>query len=253
VADLNYSRSYVLYGRSGSGKTTLASTFPKPILFLDVKDRGLDSVADAKDTKMLPVESFADFEDIYWMIKNDEFDDEYKTIVIDTVSQLQSIVVHEYQPKKDKKRDTTPGDWGSLTRREWGDIAALMKEWLINYRDLEKNIVFIAQDRAFNFEEDDDGTEGLLLPEVGPALSPSIAKTLNASVSMIGNTFIRRVKTTKEVRGKKVSRHNTEYCLRIGPSPIYTTKIRKPKEIIVPEVLVDPTYEDIEDIIEGVE
>jgi hypothetical protein len=33
-----------------------------------------------------------------------------------------------------------------------------------------------------------------------------------------------------------------EYCLRVGPHDLYTTKFRKPKENVLPDVLTNPDY-----------
>jgi hypothetical protein len=37
----------------------------------------------------------------------------------------------------------------------------------------------------------------------------------------------------------------------VGPDPIYITKIRKPRSIEPPKLIVDPSYEDIVNIIKG--
>lgn len=251
--DADAPTSTALYGRSSSGKTTLSATWPKPILYIDVKDRGAKSIRDVKKMKKRRINSFEDFEETYWWLK--ENPDAYATVVIDTVTQLQRIVVEEHYHGK-RKRGKDAGDWGSMTKGDWGAVSALMKEWLINYRDLVDlgmDVVFIAQDRTFNFDEDDDSynPEDGLTPEVGPALSPAVAKLLNASVDIIGNTFVRE-RTIKGNLAKKIkSRKEIEYCLRIGPSSVYVTKVRKPKSIEAPSVIVDPTYEDIMAIIEG--
>lgn len=242
-------RSFVLYGRSGSGKTTLAGTFPTPILYLDVKDRGTDSIANVKGIKAMEVNSMEDFEMAYWYLK--QHPGEFKTVVIDTVSQLQQIVVTEVAQEK-KKDPARALEWGVLSQRDWGDIAAVLKEWIINFRDLEMNVVFIAQDRTFNLNED-DGTDGALAPEVGPALSPSVARVLNAAVSMIGNTFIRSRTIVKTINGKKKESDKIEYCLRVGPNPVYITKVRKPRSELAPDLIVDPTYDDIIAVITGEE
>src|SRR5262245_50577153 len=78
----------VLYGRAGSGKTTLACSFPRPILLLDVKDRGTDSVKDFadKDLHVLPVKSVEDLENAYWYLRKTSHS--YKTVVIDQLSGL---------------------------------------------------------------------------------------------------------------------------------------------------------------------
>lgn len=242
----------VVYGRSGTGKTTFAGTFPGKILVLDVKDEGLDSISDIIGADYTDIRNWDDFEDMYWYILDHP---EFKTIIIDTVSQLQELAMAAAVKKKASRSAVVrpKGDWGTMSRREWGDVAAIMKTWLINYRDLDRNVVFIAQDRTFNVDDEGESVDNVLTPEVGPRLMPSVASVLNASVSIIGNTYIRQ--RIKKVRDKKTGRVEkekvAEYCLRIGPSPVYTTKVRKPKHIQVPQAIVDPTYEALMDFIKG--
>lgn len=245
VGKIDRPRSWALYGRSGSGKTTLAASFPKPILVLDIRDQGTDSIADHKDIDVKEVEALEDIEDIFYALKANP--GKYKTVVIDTVTQLQQMLMEEIKPKK----GTRAGDWGSISRREFGDVSAQMKEWILNFRNLGIEVVFIAQERTSH--EDEDNSDNMLIPEVGPSVMPSVAILLNASVSIIGNTFIRIKKTRKEVRGKKIDRESAQYCLRIGPNPVYTTKLRKPKSVEPPAFIENPTYEDIMDIILGEE
>ena len=238
-------RSTVLYGRSGSGKTTLAATWPKPILLLDIGDRGTDSIADVAKVDRTEVTEWDQFEHNYFWLREEEGAG-YKSAVVDTVSRLQRLC--EAKVQHIDPQDLEEKSWGSMKRGQWGEVASLMKMWLNRFRDLPMNVVFIAQDRTFNADEDEG--DNVLMPEVGPELAPSVAKALNASVSIIGNTFIRsRSITTK----RKVKVRKNEYCLRIGPNPIYTTKIRKPKGVELPDVLVDPTYDAIIEVIKGVE
>lgn len=247
VSRIKRAHSFCFYGRSGTGKTTLFSTFPGKKLLIDVRDEGTDSVSDVKDLDVKEIEDFEDFEDTYWWLK--DHPKAYQSICIDTVSMLQTIIVEETHRAKHKKGRA--GDWGTMSQKDWGNVAAMLKEWLINYRDLSRlgiNVVFLAQDRTFNVDEEEDNA---LLPEVGPALSPSVAKTLNAAVSLVGNTFVRSRTITKEVRGKKIKKQVPEYCLRLGPNPVYTTKVRKPRNVVVPEYLVDPDYDIILDVING--
>ncbi len=180
-------RSFVFYGRSGTGKTTVAGTFPGKKLLLDIKDVGDDSLAGIEDLDVMDVKTWDDFELAYWFIK--KHPKKYGTLIMDTMSQLQQLAIRKVLEDKNKDADRA-GDWGVMTKREWGDVAALMKTWIINLRDLPMQVVFIAQDRVFNVGEEDEA-QGLD-PEVGPGLSPSIAKCLNAAVHVIGNTFIRR-------------------------------------------------------------
>lgn len=249
VKDIERGRSWAFYGRSGSGKTTLSSTFPTPILLLDIKDQGTDSIADVKGIDVKDVDDFDDIDEIYWFLKKGAGKKKYKTVVFDTITQLQNLAILKVNPKADTKK---LGDWGSMTMRQWGDVGAIMKEVITNFRDLGIEVVFLAQEKTINADEDDDD-ENALIPEVGPQASKGVASHLNACVSIIGHTFIRMKETTKEdKKGKKVKgKPVAQYCLRIGPNPIYTTKIRKPKDVTPPAFIVDPTYEDILDVITG--
>lgn len=248
ISAISKVRSYVLYGPSGTGKTTLAASFPKPLLLLDIRDEGTDSVSDVDNIECRSISCFEEYEDMHaWLLKHP---DKFKTVVTDTLSQLQEMVMRELKGDKINQ----PIGKKSMTRRDFGDISSVMKDWIINYRDLTQegiNPVFIAQDRVFTNEDEDKGDIGEIDPEVGPALMPSVAKVLNASVSVIGNTLIRERMEIKEVKGKKTKKRRTEYCLRIGPSSVYRTKVRKPKGVEVPSFIVDPTYEDIMEIIKG--
>jgi len=206
----------------------------------------------------MEVEEWNDIEQVYWFLKKNP--DKYKTVVIDTMSQLQGIAVEYVLENKGKDADSA-GDWGTMTQREWGDVAAMMKPIITNFRDLPMDVVFIAQHRVFNVAVDEEGDPktSLLAPEVGPQLMPSVMKHLNASVSVIGNTFI-RTRTEEKVVTKKRGRRSKEevqevehieYCLRIGPNPVYTTKMRKSKGIALPDVIVDPDYDKILSAMKG--
>jgi hypothetical protein len=246
VSEIERFHSFVIYGRSGTGKTTLASTFPSPILLIDIRDEGTDSISDM-DVDVKEIRHTDEIEEIYWKLTKDP--KRYKTVVLDTVSQWQQMAIEELAEDKKIKGGKKLGDWGSMTKRDWGDVAAILKEKFINFRDLTRlgiNVVFLAQDRV-NIEEEGSEVEAQLTPEVGPQVMPSVAKSLNASVSMIGNTFIRVRQVKKE---GKIERR-IDYCLRIGPNPVYVTKVRKPKKTEAPSVIPNPTYEDIIEIIRG--
>lgn len=245
-------RSFVFYGRSGTGKTTAAATFPGRKLLCDVKDSGDDSIVGIPDLEVMDLKSWDDFEMMYWWVKRNP--KRFGTLILDTMSQLQQLAIRKVLEDKGKDPDKA-GEWGVMTKQDWGTVASMMKSWIINLRDLPMHVVFIAQDRTFNVGEEDEANG--LEPEVGPGLSPSIAKHLNAAVHVIANTFIRRrlvmVKIKKPEKGKPPRKEveKIEYCMRIGPNATYITKMRKPKAITLPSVLVDPTYEKLMAIING--
>lgn len=246
-------RSFAFYGRAGTGKTSLALTFPGKVLLLDINDKGTDSGGDIdpEDAVGMKVQEWEDIEMVYYYLKKNP--KKYGTVVLDTVTQLQGLCIKHILEKK-KKAVAKAGDWGTMTRREWGDVAALMKEWITNYRDLIEigiEVVFIAQDRVFNQSEDGDDDDSSLAPEIGPRLSPSVSSHLNAEVHVVGNTFIREKTKLVEIKGKKKEVRDIQYCLRVGPNPLYITKVRKPKGIELPDVIKNPSYDKIINIIKG--
>jgi hypothetical protein len=253
VADVSGTSSYLFYGRSGTGKTTLAASFPKPLLLLDIRDKGTGSIIDVKGVRVLEVENLDDIEEIYYYLRDDKHN--YKTVVFDTLTEMQKLVMKSVVLGKNKNKkvdESRIGDWGSMAKRDWGDVAGIMNKWIADFRDLDIKIVFLAQERVKNVDEDEEGDDNQLTPEVGPAVMPSIATTLNAAVNVIANTFI-SMKRSSIVKGNKKSyKEEPLYQLGTGPSPIYVRKFRKPKSAELPRSIPNPTYDDIEDIQKGI-
>ena len=240
VGDIKFSRSWAVYGRSGSGKTTFASTFPGPTLLLDIEDHGIDSIRDCKHVDVKQVVEWEDLDDVYDAVRGKT---KYKTLVFDTITQLQILGANMVLAKK-RKPAIEELRWGAMTMQDYGNLAAAMKETITRFRNLPLEVVFLAQERTSHDEQTDDT---VLMPEVGPALTPSIASHLNACVSIIASTYIKRRKRKQGKTEQIIATHS----MRIGPNPVYTTKVRKPKTITLPDAIENPTYQDVIDIIEG--
>lgn len=253
VRKLSRKRCFTVYGRSGTGKTTFFSTFPRRRLLLDVADRGTDSVADVPYLDVLTIDSWQKFEDVYQWLK--ENPGKYESICVDTVTQLQDLAIREEGRKR--KRGGRAGDFGTLSQSQWGTISGKLKDWLGDYRNLylseeeggiNVDVCFLGQDRVFNLDDAADrNLDSAIDPEVSARLMPSVVGQLNAMSDVIACTFV-RMKTNR-----KTKERTAQYCLRIGPNDVYTTKIRKPRGVELPDYLVDPTYEDIVALIKGAE
>jgi len=237
VQDLGTIVTMVTYGRSGTGKTTFTSTWPKPILLLDVKDEGTDSIRDIEGVGVLSIETWDDFEKAYWFLKSGEH--HFKSVAIDTVSQLQQKLLQQILDDEGKS---------FATQQIWGQVSGKLKTWIMDFRDLADdnlNINFIAQDRLNSTDTEED--EEQIDPEVGPQLMPSVASMLNAAVKVIGNTYIAEVAK----RTSKGINREAEYRMRLGPHPYYITKIRKPKKAKCPDYITDPSFDKIIEIMKG--
>lgn len=232
VGEIESYTSMLIYGVSGTGKTAFASTAPKPALLLDIKERGTETIRKVPGIKVLSIESWDEFEEVYWELKNDE---EYKTIIVDQLTTLQSIAIQKIRDDNNYEEKDT------FTQRDWGKLGGLLQTWLLNYRNLysnEKHVLFLAHQRAFG-----DGGEGEnqeIAPHIGARLSPSTEDFINGAVSVIGNTFIRE-RTDRKTKVREVN-----YCMRVGPHGSYRSKIRVPPgSVDVPDVIVNPTFEKL--------
>lgn len=240
VSSLGLVLAALFYGKAGTGKTTVAATFPKPLLHLDIREKGTDSISDLKDVDSISIEDWDQFEQVYWYLKSKE--NPYKTVVIDAVSQLQDFALAAALAENGKTEDAP------VSKRDFGVAAGRLKSWIINYRDLvddEINVVFLAHDRTNEGEEGDDGE---LMPSVGPRMMPSVASVLTAAVKIIGNTFVKE--THEKLDGGKMKRE-VVYCMRIGPHAYYTTKVRQPKGSYTPEVIENPGYNVLVSLMKG--
>lgn len=228
--------SVLIWGRSGTGKTTLAGDFPKPLLLVDVREQGTDGLRNVPGIDVLPLETWDELQELYWYLVAGEHP--YKTLVIDTVTQLQDVALEKVLKDEGKTIDSP------ITQSNWGAMAKMMKSWMLSFRDLPMHTVFLAQDRVNNVE----GFADQMVPEVGPRLSPSVAGMLNAAVKVICQTFIQE--DTRRGKDNRIHRVIT-YRLRVGPHPLYLTKVRQPRGCELPPDIIDPTFEKLNSIIQG--
>lgn len=246
--------SLALYGRSGTGKTTLAGTFPGPLLWLVCSSsknpgelRSLDTAENRKKIKKVVIEKSEDLREIAeYQAETAQFN----TLVVDHITGLQDLVLAEIL---DLKSIPEQKSWGLASQQQYGQCTLQVKELLRPLLDLSCNRVFIAQERDFSREDNND----FIMPTVGAAVSPALAGWINSSCDYLVNTFIRSATESKQVKiggTVKTVKQDTgkvEYCLRTAPHPVYQTKFRMPRGRELPEVIVDPSYEQIIGLIRG--
>jgi hypothetical protein len=227
----------LFYGKSGRGKTKTAATFPGPILFIDINnERGLKTIRKVRGVEVAKVQSWEDFTDLYWWLRGGT---KFKTVVLDQITGLQDLCM-----KAVREHFRMDDDEAFQGFKKFGKLSGDMKQWLQSYRELSDtyNVVFIAHERAF--DSDSEGDVNDLDPSVSARVMPSIGSFIEGACDIIGQCYIRKSKEKNKKTGKPIVR--TEYCMRVGPHPIYATKIRRPPDYgKLPEFIVDPSYQKL--------
>lgn len=249
--DENEGISINIYGRSGTGKTTFWGSFPGPILSVICSGgkrpgelRSLNTPEMRKKIKTVTLESPEELLEVAEYAEG-----KFQTVVIDHATGLYEKVLANVLGM-DKLPEQS--SWGLATREQYGQATLQTKELLRSVLDLSCNRVIIAQEREFG--SDSDNAE-VLLPYVGSALPPSLTGWLNTACDYIVNTFIRPKMESKVSKvGTKsittqVRKGGVEYCLRVGPHDIFTTKFRTPNGDDLPELIVNPTYQKLSELI----
>lgn len=234
----------VIWGRSGHGKTTTAATWPKPILIVDVNDKGSESAKDLNLKKgeitVFEAKDADDLEEIIEYVNDNP--KKYKTVVIDHLTQVQEMYKQRIMDEEGKTKMTQP---------MFGTLSGYMKDFIMSVRalaDIGVYPVMLAQDRTDEVETPD---EELLDPDIGPAMTPAVQKFLIASSKIVGRQYIASYEEKVKVKGVPKKVPVTEYRLFIGPNPYYATKIRKPRGAYCPDYLVNPCFEDLVAITKG--
>lgn len=251
-----------IYGRPKTGKTRLMSSFPKPLLILGAED-GTESIRNVDGVDFIRVigdiaEVPEEYKDNYVRTSElstliPEIPNKYKSVGWDTASMLYEIRLADILGLEELP---TQKSWGLATRDQYGQVSLQVKTILRETLKLPINVVIVAHERNFSEEGGGESSE-LLTPVISSSLSPSVCRWLNGEVDYIAQCFIREETTERvsKIAGKETTVKSrtgkSEYCLRVGPHPCFVTGFRLPTGYELPDVVVDPSYEKINRILQG--
>lgn len=240
LSEFESTELYVLYGQQGSGKTTVSATAPEPILFINIRDSGLESAKDS-DTDVNTFITYTEPDDVgkYDKLIDELMDDDhYASVVVDTFSQLQELEV-DFRRKKSGR--------GTMTQQMWGDVSNAMKDRVVALKKLsEKKVVVVnCQERK---DEGQQGEDYELLPEVFPALIPSVSTNLCANARGVFHTII--IEKDKEDANGNVKK-KFYYCVQPNGTGVYKGKIQKSKHVTLPDLIPNFTFEKFNKLLLG--
>lgn len=221
---------WVIYGKNGSGKTHLIGTFPKPILFVCFKDKGLNTVKNIEDADYLEwdgtPEDLINFCELYK-------DSPYKTIAFDTLGVYQEEVMAMIKTTLKKKK---------MEIQMWGDLGDYFSNCLRAIKELSKNREIVC---SFHEQpETIEGYENEITPNVSVAVYGNVIKrTLYGIANYVIHTFM------YDYVDPNTLKSTYYHACHVGVNPYYWTKFQTENK--VPDIIFNPTYEEFIKIKEG--
>lgn len=234
IQELGQRNLWVLYGKSNSGKTHVASTFPKPLLYLQIGDDGSNTIAHVEGISAIPISSVKELKDIAKELLKDK---KYVTIVVDTFSLMVNEWTDQNVISKNKK----------MTQQLWGELKTETEEVIKAMHKVAKNHIVV-----LTCHESTDAIEGME-DEIAPDIRPSVSKGARTYLEGMANYGIHTTKITKEITKGNSTKEVVKYAADIGPNPYYWTKLQIDPSIKVPKRIINPTYDKFMEIIGAVE
>lgn len=232
IKDLGQRNLWVLYGKSNSGKTHVASTFPKPLLYIQIGDDGSNTIAEVDGIDAIPVDSTQKLKDLAKELVKDK---KYKTVVVDTFSLVTNEWVDQNVIQKGRR----------MTQQSWGDLKTDTEELIkLMHKVAKKHIVVLTCHEA---TDSIDGMED----EISPDVRPSVSKGARTYLEGMANYGIHTTKIVKEITKGNKTKEVVKYAADIGPNPYYWTKLQIDASIRVPDRIINPTYDKFMKVIRG--
>lgn len=233
IEELGQSKLWVLYGKSGTGKTEILSTFPKPLLYIQVGDDGSNTIANKKGIKAIRVDDLSMLREILLEARLDNY---YKTIAVDTFSLVTNEWIDANAVKKKKK----------VTMQMWGEIKTESEEYikLAHILAREKHVVLTCHEVMDTI----DGMEDEIAPDCRPNVSKGVRTYLEGMANYgIHTTVVMKEKEQPDGTTKEIPVH----AAHLAQSPYYWVKTQKPKEVKLPRLVLNPTYKKIQKLLKG--
>lgn len=264
----------LLYGGNRVGKTTLACGFSKPLLlvsFEPAKSGGAESVRRIEGVHI--VREGVHFKGLVGAVQlaNElKAGSEYRTVVVDSASSLQDLVLREIL---DLPATPDQMSWGMVSSDQYRQRSEKTREALRPFLDLDVDTIILSKEKDHNPPKEEKYNErtGKTSPDMRPKFLRGLQQESFIAADLGGATvgwlqdccdcicrlFVEEeVVTTKTVINKKEvtqSRPTGKYIryLRTSYHPNFAAGVRSCQPEDVPEVIVNPTAAKLIEVIRG--
>jgi hypothetical protein len=234
ISELGQRNLWVLWGKSGTGKTHFIGTMPKPLLYIQVGDDGSNTIADVDGVKAIRAGTLDRLKQIGNELINDT---KYVAVAVDTFSMITNVWIDANATQKKKK----------MTQSMWGDLKCETEELIKIFHSVAESHVV-----ALSCHEVNDTIEGMD-DEVIPDFGPSTTKGARIYLQGMANFGLHFTKVNKTIADKATGEEKevVKYAVHIGPNPYYWTKLQINDSIKIPQMVINPSYTKISNIIGG--
>lgn len=225
ISELGQRKLVVLWGKSNTGKTEFGSTWPKPMLYVQVGDDGSNTIRNKQEISGMRADTIDRCKGVLKELVKEKGAG-YSTVFVDTFSMLTNVWIDENAVKKKKK----------MTQPMWGDLKTETEEIIrLAYKLALHTWVILSCHEAMDTVE---GMEDEILPDA----RPSTTKGARTYLEGMANYGFHTTRLKKEMIEDGVEKTLVKYAAHIGPNPYYWTKLQTPKGVKVPAVMVNPTF-----------
>lgn len=242
LKDVPQNKFVVMYGKSNTGKTTLAATFPKPLLYVRIKDDGVNSINNIEGIKIVEAKTV---NDIYIASKECITIDSYKTVLFDTFSFITEMWKEEQLSIKESTKNSKL-TVERMSQPMWGDLQTITNATINNLAKASTNKwVIVTGHQVVELLE---GLEDELTPDG----RISINKASRNHLEGLANLGLHTTRIKKEVMSADGSTTlKVKYAVDIGPNVTYWTKVQTTKDVKIPKRIINPTFDKIMEVIGG--
>ena len=193
VEEIPFNFNLLLYGNPGVGKTKLAASAGlveemSPVLYINMES-GEQTLHQMKGQgAKLDIADIRDWKSLRKLLRALEGGggSEYKTIVLDNITEMQRICIKQVMSEASAKNPNTDMERPQI--QDWGTRTTRVGDMLRSFRDMEANVIFCAHATTFEppIKITNQATDTYnQLAEIIPYLSKSLAIDVSGMVDTL--------------------------------------------------------------------